>query len=351
VIRSLAALHTLGFAHRDLKPENILVSPDKGVMLVDFGFTKNVVDGQQSISGIVKGTPAYMAPELWTGGCAVDPMRCDVFAAGKIVRDILSKDIFPNFTAQCISDDPSQRPASGSEMLALWQDSAPHIGQPDWRRMASALSSERLSTKLSDAAGVLLCGGREDEAYWLLVEGIEENPKNSEAVSLMNSFPKYVQHKRLKRRIGSAAVATACLFLLVAAFAAGRHSRDWTSPSFAASSSSVPHNGRMSSLASIMRPSDVLTAPSPSALFRCDSSVNGTFCGILCLSGHPTGGKLFVNGEAMNRITSYSSGIALSPGKHVLAWIDEHGKIAWREKITLLPFEIKVLAVASNQRN
>lgn len=131
VIRSLSALHTLGFAHRDLKPENILVSPDKGVMLVDFGFTKNVIDGQQSISGVVKGTPAYMAPELWTGGCAADPMRCDVFAAGKIVRDILSEDVCPSFTAQCISDDPSRRPSSGSEMLALWQESAPHIGMPD----------------------------------------------------------------------------------------------------------------------------------------------------------------------------------------------------------------------------
>jgi predicted Ser/Thr protein kinase len=351
VIRSLAALHTLGFAHRDLKPENILVSPDKGVMLVDFGFTKNVIDGQQSISGVVKGTPAYMAPELWAGGCATDPMRCDVFAAGKIVRDILSEDVCPNFTAQCISDDPSRRPASGSEMLALWQESAPHIGMPDWRRMARALSSQQLSTKLSKAAEALLRGGREDEAYWLLVEGIEENPKNSEAVSLMNSFPKYVQRKRIRRRIGYAVLATVCVCLLAGAFAAGRHSRDWVSQSIAASSSSIPHSGRVLTLASILRGANTPTAASPAALFKYDSSVCGKLCGTLCLSGHPAVGKLFVNGAAIDRITSYSSGISLSPGKHVLSWIDESGTILWREKINMLPFETKVVAAASIQRN
>ena len=61
-------------------------------MLVDFGFTKNIIDGQQSVAGVVKGTPAYMAPELWSGASGADPMRCDVYAAGRIMRDIMTDD-------------------------------------------------------------------------------------------------------------------------------------------------------------------------------------------------------------------------------------------------------------------
>jgi len=67
IVAALAGLHTLGFAHRDIKPANILVTPDAGIFLVDFGFSKKVGEGDRSVIGMVKGTPAYMAPEIWQG--------------------------------------------------------------------------------------------------------------------------------------------------------------------------------------------------------------------------------------------------------------------------------------------
>jgi predicted Ser/Thr protein kinase len=350
VIRSLAALHTLGFAHRDLKPENILVSPDKGVMFVDFGFTKNVSDGRQSVSGIVKGTPAYMAPELWTGGQGIDPLRCDVFAAGRILHEIVPGEQFAAFLGECTRDDPSKRPASGSEMLALWQRTAPHVGQPDWRRLSQALSSEHLSVKLASAAQLLLRGGREDEAYWLLVESIEENPKNTEAVGLMNSFPKYVQRKRLRRRIGYAAVACACACLLLFAFVVGRHSRDWTPDNSAVSLRMSLHHDRTKTLASMLHAAGPAgDAPAGNIPFRLDSTKCGRLCGTLYIPARPSHGKLLVNGAAVDRVTDYTSGIALPPGRHSLAWADEHGRLLWREKITMLPFEARSIAIAEVQ--
>ncbi len=352
MIRSLAALHTLGFAHRDLKPQNILVSPGKGVMLVDFGFTKNVVDGQQSVSGVVKGTPAYMAPELWSGSCPADPMRCDVFAAGRIVRDILSNDAYESFTAQCTSDDPAKRPASGSEMLALWQGVAPHIGQPDWGQLAQSLSSQQLSDKLAVAAKLLLHSGREDEAYWLLVESIEENPKNATAVGLMNSFPGYMQRKRLRRRIGYAAVACACACLLLAAFAVGRHSRDWTARAVADSVRMPVRSSRSVTLASVLRSAGAAASSATAAVpFKSDSAGYSRLCGTLYVAGLPASGKLFVNGTAVENSAACSSGIALSPGRHFLWWIGQDGRMLWREKITMLPFEARTVSLAGAQKN
>ena len=81
--------HGRGVLHRDVKPQNLLLS-DEGVLKVaDFGIAKLLGDSsaQATQTGMVLGTPAYIAPEQVTGG-ALTP-AVDVYAAGAVLYELL----------------------------------------------------------------------------------------------------------------------------------------------------------------------------------------------------------------------------------------------------------------------
>jgi predicted Ser/Thr protein kinase len=73
---AVAALHAQGVVHRDIKPENVLVAGRRAV-LVDLGIAKPEGEPASTTTreGVVRGTPAYMAPERFFGtpaGVATD---------------------------------------------------------------------------------------------------------------------------------------------------------------------------------------------------------------------------------------------------------------------------------------
>jgi len=77
----LAAAHEQGIVHRDVKPANILLEDGvERVRLTDFGLARVVADAALTRSGVVAGTPHYMAPEQ-ASGAAVD-RRADLFSLG-----------------------------------------------------------------------------------------------------------------------------------------------------------------------------------------------------------------------------------------------------------------------------
>jgi serine/threonine-protein kinase len=134
ILNALSAAHQAGVIHRDLKPDNIFLTTISGlsdiVKLLDFGIAKlQVRDGQQKLTdtGVVVGTPPYMAPEH-ARGLPIDA-RADIYAVGCILYETLAGE--PPFKAdnynalllRIVASKPTPlvevRPDLDSDLLAV----------------------------------------------------------------------------------------------------------------------------------------------------------------------------------------------------------------------------------------
>jgi serine/threonine protein kinase len=70
VLAALTAGHAVGVLHRDLKPGNVLITPDWRAVLTDFGIASVAGDPSITRTGVVLGTPSYVAPERVKGEAA-----------------------------------------------------------------------------------------------------------------------------------------------------------------------------------------------------------------------------------------------------------------------------------------
>lgn len=113
----LGAAHDLGLVHRDIKPSNLwLESPGGRVKILDFGLARPAREsGELTGTGVILGTPAYMAPEQ-ARGLPVDH-RCDLFSLGCVLYHLAT----------------GRRPFTGTDTMAILTSlavdtpEAPHI--------------------------------------------------------------------------------------------------------------------------------------------------------------------------------------------------------------------------------
>lgn len=114
---ALAYAHGRGVVHRDLKPSNLLYDAGAGLLKIgDFGCAR-LLDSQRSRSGLLLGTPAYMAPEQLSG-VPVDG-RCDLYALGLTLFELLT------------GHRPFERPSMGETLAAIAAEPAPALSR--WR--------------------------------------------------------------------------------------------------------------------------------------------------------------------------------------------------------------------------
>lgn len=88
VLAALGAAHQAGLIHRDVKPENVLLADDGRVKVVDFGLARAIEASNQTKTGTMIGTIAYMSPEQVTAGVA--DARSDVYAAGIVLFELVT---------------------------------------------------------------------------------------------------------------------------------------------------------------------------------------------------------------------------------------------------------------------
>jgi serine/threonine-protein kinase len=115
VARAIHFAHMRGVLHRDLKPSNILLDENGEPHVTDFGLAKQLEAGESvTKSGMMIGTPAYMAPEQAAGVRGQVGPRSDVYSLGVILYHMLT-------------GRPPFQAASPAEMvlLVLEQDPVP----------------------------------------------------------------------------------------------------------------------------------------------------------------------------------------------------------------------------------
>ena len=84
-------LHKQGIVHRDLKPSNILLDAQGEPYLTDFGLAKVFApDVQMTATGVIAGTPAYMAPEQAAGRSSEVGPAADIYSLGAILYELLT---------------------------------------------------------------------------------------------------------------------------------------------------------------------------------------------------------------------------------------------------------------------
>ncbi len=88
VAEGLAYAHEHGIVHRDVKPGNIMVLPDGRVKIMDFGIARLREPTVKTQTGVLLGSPQYMAPEQIVGQ-PVDH-RADLFSLGLVLYEMLT---------------------------------------------------------------------------------------------------------------------------------------------------------------------------------------------------------------------------------------------------------------------
>jgi len=156
--------------HRDLKPANLLFSPDGKVKVCDFGLSQTL-DAQRLFlqdSETAKGTPLYMAPEVFEGKRFNE--KIDIYAFGLIIWELITgHTVFSNYTKLA----PFRRAIVGGERPLIYTKQVED--DPDLRNKVLELFSDKLLVGRLDVI----------KSISALTEMWDPNPNNRPDISIV----------------------------------------------------------------------------------------------------------------------------------------------------------------------
>ena len=203
VADAVAAIHAAGWIHRDIKPANILLAADTGrAKLTDFGLARLTMTPHHTRSGMLIGTPAYMAPEQVRDSTNVDALA-DVYGLGATLYEGLTgvepfRGELELILAQVLADDPIP----------------PHRLNPSVPRDLDTICMKAMSkdpaSRYANAAAL-----RDDLRRWLAGEPIVAKP--------MNAFDRLRRWTKRNRTVA----ALACSLAASVLFAFGLITWQW----------------------------------------------------------------------------------------------------------------------------
>lgn len=143
---ALAAAHRLRIVHRDVKPGNILIREDGAALISDFGIAHALGDAAITATGMVHGTPAYLAPEVARG--EPSSFASDVFSLGSTLYAMLEgappfgsdRNAIALLHRVARGEHPAPQHAGPLEPLLLEMLSADPKRRPDMTTVAARLS-------------------------------------------------------------------------------------------------------------------------------------------------------------------------------------------------------------------
>ncbi|MGE0600813.1 MAG: serine/threonine protein kinase [Dehalococcoidia bacterium] len=102
VAGAIAAVHGAGLIHRDIKPANIIVEPNGRAVLLDLGVARDMDSTGLTVTGLVVGTPGFLAPEQVDSTVFVGPST-DIYQLAATTYTLLAgKPLYEGDTAQVL---------------------------------------------------------------------------------------------------------------------------------------------------------------------------------------------------------------------------------------------------------